>query len=175
MISWCLIWVISCQTAGRLLSQFQNKSATDHLLNVCARSPLHATETASLANIQIVIECNTAGCMVAPVSEASLTVHLRLSSSSLTINPLFNTRLDEEDLSVWAIRPVILFPFFSPCPENAENWARSARLQPLVATAHIMLLVHLNCCMQRVGNCCGSRIAKCLKKIERFERNGLMR
>lgn len=168
MISWCLIWVISCQTAGRLLSQFQNKSATDHLLNVCARSPLDATETASLANIQIAIEWNTAGCMVAPVSEASLTVHLRLSSSSLTINPLFNTCLDEEDLLVWAIRPVILFPFFSPCLEKC----RKLGLQPLVA---IMLLVHLNCCMQRVGNCCGSRIAKCLKKIERFERNGLMR
>lgn len=121
MISWCLIWVISCQTAGRLLSQFQNKSATDHLLNVCARSPLDATETASLANIQIAIEWNTAGCMVAPVSEASLTVHLRLSSSSLTINPLFNTCLDEEDLLVWAIRPVILFPFFSPCLEKCRK------------------------------------------------------
>jgi hypothetical protein len=55
-----------------------------------------------------------------------------LSSSSLTINPLFNTCLDEEDLLVWAIRPVILFPFFSPCLEKC----RKLGLQPLVATAY---------------------------------------
>jgi hypothetical protein len=55
-----------------------------------------------------------------------------LSSSSLTINPLFNTCLDEEDLLVWAIRPVILFPFFSPCLEKCQKLG----LQPLVATAY---------------------------------------